>query len=174
VNPAPKLQPAVVGGLVIGVLSALPLISLGNCCCCLWVIAGGIVAAWLMQLNYPYAITVGDGALVGLLAGLVGAGVMLVVSVPVSYVFGPFQERLIEQLIESSTDLPPGFREGLERARVGQGPLSLLIGFLFQLFVGSVFATLGGVFGALLFRKGPAQGTAPPPSPAGDYAPPAY
>ena len=34
----PKLQPALFGGLFIGVLSALPLVSVGNCCC-LWVIA---------------------------------------------------------------------------------------------------------------------------------------
>ena len=36
----PKLQPALFGGLFIGVLSALPLINIGNCCC-LWVIGGG-------------------------------------------------------------------------------------------------------------------------------------
>ena len=41
-NPAaPKLQPALYGGLFIGVLSALPLINIGNCCC-LWVIGGGV------------------------------------------------------------------------------------------------------------------------------------
>ena len=40
-NPAaPKFQPALYGGLFIGVLSALPIINIGNCCC-LWVTAGG-------------------------------------------------------------------------------------------------------------------------------------
>ena len=35
--PASKLQPALLGGLFIGVLSALPIISAGNCFCCMWV-----------------------------------------------------------------------------------------------------------------------------------------
>ena len=30
-----RLQPALYGGLVIGVLSGLPIVSMGNCCCCL-------------------------------------------------------------------------------------------------------------------------------------------
>ena len=71
-NPAPlKLQPALFGGLFIGVLSALPIINIGNCCC-LWVIGGGVLATYLMQQNHPYPISAADGALVGLLAGLIG------------------------------------------------------------------------------------------------------
>ena len=42
-----------IGGLVIGVLSALPFISAGNCCCCLWFVTGGVLAAYLMQQNQP-------------------------------------------------------------------------------------------------------------------------
>ena len=41
-----KLQPAVLGGLLIGVLSALPFVSM---CCCLWVIAGGVLTTYLLQ-----------------------------------------------------------------------------------------------------------------------------
>ena len=37
-----QLQPALVGGLVMGVLSALPLVNLGNLCCCFWVVSGGL------------------------------------------------------------------------------------------------------------------------------------
>ena len=36
-----RLQPALLGGIFIGVMSALPIINAGNCCCCLWVLAGG-------------------------------------------------------------------------------------------------------------------------------------
>ena len=66
-------QPALIGGVVMGVLSALPIITAGNVCCCLWVVSGGVVAAYLLQQNQTTPITPGDGALVGLLAGLVGA-----------------------------------------------------------------------------------------------------
>ena len=66
---APKMMPALLGGLFIGVLSSLPYIKGGNVCCCLWVISGGVLAAWLMQQNTPRPVTVGEGALVGLLLG---------------------------------------------------------------------------------------------------------
>jgi hypothetical protein len=45
------MLPALLGGLFIGVLSSLPYIKGGNVCCCLWVISGGMLAAWLMQQN---------------------------------------------------------------------------------------------------------------------------
>ena len=34
-----------------GVLSALPLVAAGNLCCCLWVVSGGAIAAYLLQQN---------------------------------------------------------------------------------------------------------------------------
>src|SRR3712207_3305780 len=75
---APKLLPALLGGLFIGVLSSLPIVKIGNVCCCLWVISGGVLAAWVMQQNTTRPVTPGEGALVGLLAGLVGAAVWIV------------------------------------------------------------------------------------------------
>ncbi len=44
---APCYTPALLGGLFIGMLSALPIVSVGNCCCCLWMIGGGVLAAYL-------------------------------------------------------------------------------------------------------------------------------
>ena len=64
-----KLQPALLGGIVMGVLSVLPFVNLVNACCCGWVLFGGALAAYLMQQNHPAPITAGDGAIVGLLAG---------------------------------------------------------------------------------------------------------
>ncbi len=52
-NGNAMLKPALMGGLVMGVLSALPGVSLGNCCCCAWLVTGGLVAAYLLQSNTP-------------------------------------------------------------------------------------------------------------------------
>ena len=57
---ASKLQPAILGGVLIGVLSALPIVSAGNLCCCLWVVLGGVVAAYLLQQNQSTPLNVGD------------------------------------------------------------------------------------------------------------------
>jgi thiamine transporter ThiT len=139
-----------------GVLSVLPFISAGNLCCCLWVISGGVVAAYLLQQNQEMPVTPADGALVGLLAGVLGAFVYLILSIPLTFLLAPMQRQAIEQLIDSGT-LPPEFRDYLA-AYVG-GVLGIVIQFLVTLVAGVVFSTLGGFAGAVIFRK--------PPSPPG-------
>ncbi len=83
-----KVQPALLGGVTIGVLSALPVV---NCCCCAWILFGGALASYLMQQNHPEPIEVGDGAIVGLLAGVIGAFVWLIVSIPINTAMAPDQ-----------------------------------------------------------------------------------
>ena len=65
-------MPALLGGLFIGVLSALPVVQICNCCC-LWIIGGGLLAAYLKQQNQPVSLTLMQGAQVGLFAGLIGS-----------------------------------------------------------------------------------------------------
>jgi hypothetical protein len=127
--PSSRLQPALIGGLFIGVLSALPIVSFANCCC-LWVIGGGIVAAYLTQNASPTAITVGDGALAGLMAGIVGAVVNSIIWIPVYAIMGPLQTRLTQRVLESSRDLPDSLRVFMEPGSMGGA------GFFFSLIVG--------------------------------------
>lgn len=160
-----KLQPALYGGLFIGILSALPFVKMANACCCLWVVAGGMLAAYLMQQNYPAPITAGDGAVVGLLSGIFGAVVTVLVMIPIDMVFGPMERRILERFLETAQDMPPELRDMLANPRAGAAVMILSFGT--SLVAGMIFATLGGLLGALLFRK-----TAPPPPPApGDVVP---
>src|SRR3954454_12791511 len=100
-----RLQPAFFGGLLIGVLSALPVVSAGNCCCCLWVIAGGMLAAYLRQQSSPFAIPSSEGALVGLFAGLIGGVLGVIISIPMEAMMGPFQRQLMERILSSQQDI---------------------------------------------------------------------
>jgi hypothetical protein len=154
-----RLQPALYGGLFIGVLSALPLVNAGNCCCCLWVVTGGVLAVYLRQQNSPFAVTSAEGALVGLLAGLVGAVIGVLLSIPLDAMMGPFQRRLIERVLSSQPDIPSETRDMFER--VGTGPAALAIKFVVMPNTGALFGKLGGLHGLALFKK-----NAPPP-PAG-------
>ena len=99
---ASKLQPAILGGVFIGVLSALPIISAGNFCCCLWVLSGGALAAYLLQQNQSSPVDAGDGAIVGLLAGLIGAVVHTLLSIPIVLFFGPMQAQFMSGWFEIS------------------------------------------------------------------------
>jgi hypothetical protein len=167
---ASKLQPVILGGLFFGVLSALPIISMGNCCC-LWVIGGGIIAAYLLQQGQPGPITPGDGAIVGLLAGVVGAFVHAVVSIPVLLVAGPLQARMMEGLLNRMSDANPDLRSLAESMHyTGAGAaIGVIISFVFMLIVGVLFGALGGMLGALFFKKDlpPA-----PPQPPASFPPP--
>jgi hypothetical protein len=146
-----------------GALSALPIISAANLCCCLWVICGGLIAAYVLEQNDPGTITPADGALAGLAAGIVGAFVYLVISIPVSLVVGPMERAMMERVIESGR-MPPEFREYVS-TYVG-GPLQLALGFFFMLCAGGVFSTLGGLLGSFIFKKPiPPTTTGFPPPP---------
>src|SRR5262245_14741497 len=141
-----------------GVLSALPFISAGNFCCCLWLIAGGAVATYLLQQNQSDPVTPSDGALVGLLAGLVGACVTLVLSIPIGILMAPVQQAMIDRVLEMSGTMPPAVREMLENSRqqglgIGARILFAFGSFVAYLVLGAIFATLGGVLGALMFKR---------------------
>lgn len=146
-----KVQPALLGGVFIGVMSALPLINIGNCVCCMWVVAGGVLAAYLLQQNHPLPITMGDGAVTGLLAGVIGAVVTAALSIPLNMILGPMQRRMMERMMESTQDFPSEMR-GMVESMSG-GAASIVISFVFMLLAGMVFATLGGVIGAAIFRR---------------------
>ncbi len=170
-----KFQPALYGGLLLGVLSALPIISLGNVCCCLWVLSGGAVAAYILQANQPTPITPGDGAVVGLLAGVIGSIVQLFVSIPVSLMMGPIQGRIAERILENAGDIPENVRPMMDALRHGGfSVIGAVLGFMVFLCIALVFSTLGGLIGAAIFKnKTPIVPPMPPdlPPPTGYQGP---
>jgi hypothetical protein len=160
--PAPKLQPALFGGLFIGVMSALPIISLGNCVCCMWVLGGGALAVYLMQQNHPYQVNVADGALVGLLAGIVGGIVGGVLLIPVVMMFGPYQQQLLRRILEANPNVPQQTRDMFEQMAAGGAivGVALVIKIIFGVCIDAVFGMLGGLLGVALFKK---KDALPPP-----------
>jgi hypothetical protein len=165
-NGNAMLKPALLGALVMGVLSALPGVSLGNCCCCAWLVTGGLVAAYVLQSGAAQPISMGDGALVGLLAGLFGAVVNLIISVPVNLLTGPFQQRLIQRFADSQPDLPDNLRQMVDNMGVGGVSIvGTIMAFFMMLVLGAVFSSLGGLLGAFFFKKKAAPVPPPPPPP---------
>ena len=157
-----RLQPAILGGLFTGVLSALPIVSAGNLCCCLWVVSGGLLAAYLMQQSHPDPVALADGALVGLLAGILGAVVYVIVAIPVTVLMAPLQREMMTRILETADGLPLDVQLMMENVSVGV--VGVVVGFLSMLFSGVIFGTIGGLLGAVMFRRGePRQPEAPPP-----------
>jgi len=154
-------MPALLGGLFLGVLSALPIVQLCNCCC-IWIAGGGMLAAYLQQQNQPRPITRLEGARVGLVAGGIGAVVWFAVDTALA----PLQARLVGEVLRNTRDLPPEVQTLLEAVEAGQGSSNALGFFLFLVF-GSAVSALGGMIGAAYFRNDV------PPALGGPIHPPA-
>jgi hypothetical protein len=157
-----RLQPALWGGLFIGVLSALPLVNAGNCCCCLWVLMGGALAAYLRQQNNPSQIDAAEGAIVGLMAGVVGGIVYSLLSIPLQMMAGPMQQEWMNEILSSNPNVTPEMREMFERLTASSG--LHLIGMIISIVVNSIFGMLGGLIGVAIFKR-----NLPPPPPPGTF-----
>lgn len=165
-----KIQPALIGGVVLGLLSAIPFVNLGNLCCCLWVIGGGALAANLYIKKSPTPVSVGEGAVVGLLAGLVGAFVALVIGVPLNLLTGNVMMDVIGKMFEGLD--PNAAREfnkqlaSYKDMSTGERLLQSIPGALLNFVVTTGMAALGGLLGVVLLEKRkPEQGLPPVPPP---------
>ncbi|HEY8461517.1 MAG TPA: hypothetical protein VIM99_14100 [Blastocatellia bacterium] len=172
-------RPALIGGLLAGILSAIPGFDLINIfCCCAWLLVGGAVAAKALINRTPRQVKGGEGAQVGAIAGLIASGVYWLVRLPliVSGYGIRANKALFERVAEMSDnpdlqELMQKFIEQVEQA-ANQTSAQRLIGILPILFIGSIlaigFSTLGGLLGIALFEKRKDQ---PPPQYPPSYPP---
>ena len=144
-----RSQAILIGGTFTGVLSALPIVSVANCCC-VWLIGGGVITAYLLQQGQTEPISLADASVGGCLAGVLGAFVSAVVSVPIQLVTRPLQRQMAD-LLRGNADVPPELAEMVEQLS-GAGMGAVLFGFVVMLVLGMVFSTLGGLLGGIVFR----------------------
>lgn len=156
-------KPAIIGGILLGVLSSLPLL---NCGCCAWVIGGGFLAAYLYVKESPLVVSLGQGAILGLLAGAIGTVVIALFTIPL-ILLSPEGTGGIAEQIQQVMDQIPGFpdesRESMAELASQEGFLKIvLITSIFaQLVFNCLFAMLGGALGVAIFEKRKTGGTSP-------------
>ncbi len=143
-----KLKPALIGGIAEGVAGSIPILNLVNVACCILVVGGGVLAAYLYMKDAPPSARapLGDGLKLGLLAGLIGAVVFALISIPMAVLipWWPFGPPPLE-------NLPP------EVASMLSSPVPLAIFFgLISLIIDPIFCGLGGLIGVAIFNKKPA------------------
>ena len=157
-NQSPnRLTPALIGGSIMGILSAVPLIQMGNCLCCMWILLGGAFSAVLYRrtLSDPSSMTAGDGAMQGLLAGIFGAlfGALLGYMLMAFTGYRPGQEFL-EMFMENSDDVPVEFEEMVDEFKNFQGfsAFSAVFKLAGDLIMDTIFGVLGGLLGVALSK----------------------
>src|SRR5262245_57985680 len=111
-----RYQPALLGGLFIGVLSSLPILNIANCCC-LWVVSGGVLATYLLQQRTPDAVETSAAMLQGVMAGAIGA----LIDVLVSALFIDMAGRMVQmtQMLDRP-DFPPEARDMMTKLMTGR------------------------------------------------------
>ena len=148
-----KLKPALLGGLIVGILSAIPIL---NYCCCIWGIGGGVLAGFLYIKSSPVPVKVGEGAVIGLLSGIIGAVLYFIIGVPIAYFISG--ANLEQTLSRAGVQLPAG--------------LSGLAIFVVSGLVGGavlfVLSIVGGLISVPIFEK--RKDVPPPPLPPQDFA----
>src|SRR5687768_6546415 len=159
-----KVKPALIGGVLLGLLSVIPFVNALNLCCCLWAILGGMLASYLYIKNSPTPASAGDGAIIGAIAGLIGAAISLILGIPISYAMGQTMRNLMLSMLENvDRQQAEMMRQQLEMA--GDSLASVIINALILAVMLFFFSVIGGLIGTALFekRKG---GPVPPPPPA--------
>src|SRR5262249_31402715 len=144
------VQPALAGGMALGLLSSIPIISTGNCLCCMWLLGGGGLAAYLLMQQRPgVAITYGDGAFGGVLSGVVGSVVATIVTTLLKVMAAPFfqsQREALEQYLRDVPGLEGPARDLLFRmASPEVSALAIIATFLSNVLLYSLFAMIGGI-----------------------------
>jgi hypothetical protein len=165
-----KVKPAIIGGVLLGLLSAIPFVNWVNICCCLWAIVGGLIASYLYVKNSATPANAGDGAIVGAMAGGIGAAIYVVIGIPLAIVTGSAMRTVMINLL---TNLDPQ-QANLIRTQMeaqGESISSAIIQGLIGAVLLIVFAVIGGLIGIPLFEKRKGGGPVPPPPPPAPGAP---
>lgn len=157
-----KVKPALIGGVLLGVLSVIPFVSTLNLCCCLWAIVGGMLASYLYVKNSPTPVRPGDGAILGALAGVIGAVISVILGIPITLAMGPTMRNMFVGLLENmDPQQAEMMRRQFEASGTAIGPI------IFQSLIGAVlllvFAVIGGLLGVVIFEKRKGSSPLPPP-----------
>jgi hypothetical protein len=147
-NTRALLLSALIAGVLMALLSELPLISIANCCLCLWIWTGGIFAVYLYS---RFDNTVGPTSLTqGLLVGLVSGLVAAILGTILAVILGPISWQFVNQIITAvqgtGTNLGP--LTDLFRSTGGFSIFELFTNLLFY----SIFGLVGGILGTLIFK----------------------
>ena len=172
-----KVQPALVGGAVIGFISAVPFLNFINCFCCVGVLLGGFLAVMLYKNNITPGmapLTSNDALALGAFAGLFGAVIGTVLSAIIMALFGNVAGEMFYDLVvkfyqNAGIEVPEEFYDELRQALLKEslGIAWMFLSLFFGIIVDSIFGLLGGLLGYAVFKpKTPPVPTVPPTTPS--------
>jgi hypothetical protein len=152
-NTRAFLLSSLIAGVAMGLLGGLPIISVLNCILCLWVWGSAMVGIFLyFKFDATKArLSLGQGALIGLLSGAIGAIIVWLLSLLTR---GMAMKMIAQLLASTGTELPGSFFS----------PTVSFFSLFTDLVLYAIFGVIGGLIGASVFKgKGLAPVTASAP-----------
>jgi hypothetical protein len=143
--------PALIGGVLAGILSGIPFIE---CLCCLWIIGGGMLAAYFLTKESSVVLKAGDGAIVGIFTGIIASITSFLVSIPLR----PWEEKVTSQMMEwlsaYTDEMPAGWESFFEEGAMEASSMAwTILSFVVSAVIFSALGALGGIIGISLFAK---------------------
>ncbi|MDY0231453.1 MAG: hypothetical protein RBR88_03110 [Candidatus Saccharicenans sp.] len=149
------LVPALIGGALAGLASAIPFLHLF---CCVWGLAGGVLATYFLadsasKQSLPFKIS--DGLLVGALAGVFGAIINVIVQIPLADYYLEWTRRFLESLSRFMEEVPAGWESLSEIGSQTWDPFYFLLNLLLSCLIFAFLGALGGLIGYSIFKPTP-------------------
>jgi hypothetical protein len=160
------LMASLYGGIIMGVISAVPGLNLINCLCCAGVMLGGAAAVFFYKKELTpdmKPLESADGMKLGALAGVFGGIIGTILTIIVLKTVGNVSGEMMLGLMEGFRDkMPPESWDQMSEGMLSDEipALNLAIGFVFDI----LFGLIGGLIGYQLFKpKQPMMNVQPPP-----------
>ncbi len=176
-----KWRSAFLGGVAIGLVSGLPVISIVNCCCCAGILGGGVFTYYLYRQEHTedmLPLEASDGLILGIMAGVIGAFVQAILHGFLILLFAGVQEKFMQGLLEKlidrlaqsggvPSDALDQMRDEIEKSMQQSNTMwGVMLNLFMSLIVYPIFAMLGGLLGYGIFRpKKPDQTQSAPTLP---------
>ena len=165
-----KVLPALYGGVIMAVISAVPFLNLVNCLCCAGVMLGGFMAVFFYKNDLREGMPPlenSDALALGALAGLFGAVIGTILAAGIVAIVGNVAGEAIVNMMEGmfGDQMPPEALEGMRQGMEESG-LSVM-NFVFALIIDPLFGLIGGLIGYQVFKPKAVVMPPPPPVPQG-------
>ncbi len=173
-----KWRAALYGGIAIGLISGIPVLSLVNCCCCAGILGGGVFTYYLYTKEHTEGmlpLESSDGLILGIMAGLIGAFVQAVIHGLLIFAFAGVQQEVMRNImgkiidrLERSGSFPNDaieqMRDQIENSMKESNTMGgVMLNLFMSLILYPIFAMLGGLLGYGIFKPKKPQQTQPTP-----------
>ena len=158
-----KMTPVLIGAGAMTASAVIPFLSMVNCLCCAGLMGGAVLGVWFYKKSFPadMPFTVGNGAIIGTLSGLVAAPLTAIIeAVSLGAFTSDFSSTFELQMHEAMQNMEMSGQDPATAEQVRQLLESFMTSpalvfaslFVLTLLVFVAFGALGGVIGGNIFK----------------------